>query len=107
MLEKEETMATRTPSKPGAKSAPAKKTVPLVVRIAGVREVAVTGDFTNWSAQGVALSQIRDGEWAVNLDLSPGEHQYRLRVDGEWRDDPAARRHVPNPFGGENCVLTV
>lgn len=101
-------MATRSPIKPGMKPpAAAKKTVPLVVRLAGAREVAVTGDFTNWSAQGVALSQIRDGEWAVNLDLTPGEHQYRLRVDGEWRDDPAAGRHVPNPFGGENCVLTV
>ena len=84
-----------------------RKTVPLVVRVEGVRSVAVTGEFTNWSAAGVPLNQIHDGEWAVNLELPPGEHQYRLLVDGEWRDDPKAARHVPNPFGTENCVLRV
>jgi len=28
-------------------------------------------------------------------------------VDGQWRDHPDAPRRVSNPFGGENCVLTV
>jgi hypothetical protein len=39
--------------------------------------------------------------------LPPGNHQYRFRVDGEWRDDPAAAVRVPNPFGGENAVRVV
>lgn len=85
----------------------ARKSVPLVVRVEGAKSVAVTGEFNRWSPEGVPLSQIHDGEWAVNLDLPPGEHQYRLIVDGEWRDDPSAKRHVPNPFGTENCVLKV
>lgn len=96
----------RPASKAEARPNP-RKTIPLVVRLNGARSVAVTGDFTNWSPEGVALSQIRDGEWAVKLELTPGEHQYRLRVDGEWRDDPSARRTVPNPFGTANSVLTV
>lgn len=95
------------PTRPLPKQ-PARRTVPLVVRLKDdAKDVAVTGDFTQWSPDGVRLRKVRDGEWAVELDLAPGEHQYRLRVDGQWRDDPAAARHVPNPFGGENCVLTV
>jgi hypothetical protein len=35
------------------------------------------------------------------------EYQYRLVVDGEWRDHAEAPRRVSNPYGTENCVLTV
>ena len=97
-------MATRQVARTTGKP---RKSVPLVVRAEGARTVAVTGDFTGWSAAGIPLNQIRDGEWAVQLDLAPGEHQYRLLVDGEWRDDPKAARHVPNPFGTRNGVLRV
>ena len=96
-------MTTRSVSK----AKPARKAVPLVVRVEGARAVAVTGDFTHWSSAGVPLSRNRDGDWEVRLELPPGEHQYRLLVDGEWRDDPAATRLVPNPFGTNNCVLRV
>ncbi|MBI3858582.1 MAG: hypothetical protein HY293_23090, partial [Planctomycetes bacterium] len=41
------------------------------------------------------------------LDLPPGEYEYRLIVDGVWRDHPGAAKRVPNPFGTENCVLVV
>jgi hypothetical protein len=41
------------------------------------------------------------------LNLAPGEYQYRLLVDGEWKDHSEAKRRVPNAFGSENCVLTV
>jgi hypothetical protein len=41
------------------------------------------------------------------LLLSPGEYEYRFLVDGQWKDDPMAKRYVGNPFGGFNCVLEV
>jgi hypothetical protein len=28
-------------------------------------------------------------------------------VDGHWQDHAEAKKRTPNPFGGENCVLTV
>ena len=31
----------------------------------------------------------------------------RFKVDGEWRDNPEASRKIPNPYGTQNCVLTV
>ena len=68
-----------------------KKRVPFVVKVDGAREVVLKGP----------------GEWGAQLELPPGEYQYRLIVDGEWRDDPKGPKKVPNPFGTQNCVLIV
>ena len=81
--------------------------VPFTARIEGAREVVVTGDFTQWAPNRVRLTYAGDGEWQAELRLARGEYQYRLIVDGEWRDDPTSIKRVPNPFGTENCVLTV
>ena len=39
--------------------------------------------------------------------LEPGQYEYRLRVDGDWTNDPQAEAYVPNTFGTENCVRLV
>lgn len=94
-----------------AKRAPQKASrsggVEFVARIPEAREVRITGDFSLWSKEGQILSRRADGNWAVLLPLHPGEYQYRLIVDGEWRDDPAAEKTAPNPYGGTNAVLIV
>lgn len=77
------------------------------VKIEGAKEVLVTGDFTGWATDRIRLTPAESGEWRGVLELAPGEYQYRLIVDGEWRDNPDAPRRVPNAFGSENCVLTV
>jgi len=84
-----------------------KKRVPIVVKLDGAREVVLTGDFTGWSKDRVRLFPSGPGEWGAQLELPPGEYQYRLIVDGEWRDDPAGAKRVPNPFGTHNSVLIV
>ena len=84
-----------------------RKSVKLTARIAGAKVVAVTGDFSDWSEKGVAMTNGSGDEWAAELRLEPGEYQYRLRVDGEWRDHHEAAKRVPNPFGTNNCVLSV
>jgi len=83
------------------------KEVPFVVRFKGANEVIVTGDFTGWSREGIRLRKAGQEEFRAALTLKPGEYQYRLIVDGEWTDDPQAKKRVPNPFGGENCVLQI
>ena len=83
------------------------KRIPLRIRAEGAKEVVLTGDFTQWSKEKIRLDPITPGEWAGLLELPPGEYQYRLLVDGEWRDHPEADRRVSNPFGTQNCVLTV
>jgi len=81
--------------------------VPVVVRAKDARSVIITGEFTQWSAQGVRLRRRSADEWVATLAIAPGEYQYRLIVDGLWQDDPMAVRRVPNPFGSENCLLRV
>ncbi len=91
----------------GATKAPGRKHVTLVANVGSAREVVATGDFTSWSDQGIPLKSRPDGTWAASLQLSPGEYQYRLRVDGRWENNPAAERRAANAFGSENDILTV
>jgi hypothetical protein len=41
------------------------------------------------------------------LSLTPGEYQYRLLVDGAWKDHAEAGLRVANPYGSDNCILRV
>ena len=91
-----------------SKSAPTgTREVLFTVRAKGASEVVVTGDFTQWSREGIRLRKGPNDEWRTVLELEPGEHQYRLVVDGNWQDDPQSAKRVPNPFGGHNSVLRV
>ncbi len=97
----------------GSKKAPKaaaveKRKVTLVVPRLEAADVVATGDFTGWSVdEGVHLKQRRDGCWTAALSVTPGEHQYRLVVDGQWRNNPGAERRVANGFGSENDVIVV
>lgn len=71
-------------------------------------EVLLTGEFTNWSRQGVKLTRDeRDGTWKTTVDIPPGEYEYRFIVDGVWIRDPNNRDYVRNEFGQENSLLIV
>ena len=84
-----------------------KRKVKFSITAPQAHEVALLGDFTDWEKAPVALKKQSSGEWAATLSLSPGEYQYRLRVDGQWQDDPTCAAHVPNSFGSQNCVRQV
>ncbi len=81
--------------------------VTLVVPRLDAAAVVATGDFTGWSGEGVRLRKRRDGSWSATVTLAPGEHQYRLIVDGHWANNPGAERRVPNGYGSENDVVMV
>jgi hypothetical protein len=83
------------------------KKIPLRVKVAGAKEVVVTGDFTQWAKDKIRLTPATGGDWITVLELAPGEYQYRLIVDGEWRDHPEAARKIGNPFGTQNAILIV
>lgn len=100
-------MATKSRSLTAAARQSPRRQVTLVAPIAGAGEVVATGDFTGWSTKGVHLKRRRDGAWSATLELTPGEYQYRLLVDGRWENNPAAERHAANPFGSDNDVLVV
>ena len=98
-------MAKQKPTAMVAK--PGHKRISFIFHHDHAKDVVITGDFTGWSDDGVRLTKGPRGEWQTVLQLSPGVHEYRLRVDGHWEDHPKAEKRVPNPFGTENCILTV
>ena len=69
--------------------------------------VLLAGDFTGWQQAPLSLKKDRTGLWKKSVSLPPGRYEYRLLVDGEWRDDPQCPHRQPNQFGGENCVCIV
>ncbi len=104
-------MAKKLAKSPVSVAAPASvsplKKVPLKIKAEGAKEVVLTGDFTQWAKDKVRLTPTAGGEWITVLELAPGEYQYRLIVDGEWRDHADAPKRIGNPFGTQNCVLIV
>ncbi len=70
--------------------------------------VYITGEFTNWSREGVRMIRdVKDGLWKITLHLDPGEYEYRFIVDGVWIKDPNNMDSVLNEFGQENSLLIV
>lgn len=69
--------------------------------------VLLAGDFTGWQQAPLAMKKDRKGVWKKSISLPAGRYEYRLLVDGEWRDDPQCPNRQPNQFGGQNCVCIV
>jgi 1,4-alpha-glucan branching enzyme len=79
----------------------------LTCRYSTAATVTIAGDFNGWSPTATPLVLEGGGLWGLQLDLSPGSHEYRLVVDGRWISDPQADGAVPNPFGDLNSVVVV
>jgi len=72
-------------------------------------KVAVTGDFNDWSEDGIPLKAAgKPGLWEAELRLPPGVYSYNFIVDGERLvPDPNATNQMPDGYGGTNSLLLV
>jgi len=71
------------------------------------RQVAVAGDFNDWSPGATPMQRDADARWVVRVALTPGRHQYKFIVDGQWIPDPLAGESVRNGHGTFNSVVEV
>ena len=71
------------------------------------QEVFVAGSFNDWNPRTHPMIRDLSGNWSVELELPPGEHRYRLIIDGQWSDHSNARHFVQNPYGEMDAVLTI
>ena len=71
------------------------------------REVSVAGNFNGWRPHAAPMRNMGGGKWLARLMLRSGQYEYRLVVDGNWREDPGAVQRVGNAYGGFNSVLQV
>lgn len=71
------------------------------------RSVYLAGSFNNWSTDADPLKKEKSGFWVIKKKLSPGTHQYKYVVDGNWTPDPMNNNTTDDGFGGVNSVVEV
>ncbi len=85
-----------------------KVTFELPKGIEGAEEVYLVGDFNDWNEHATQMEKKKDGRFSAVVDLAlDREYQYRYLVNGaEWHNDWEADKYVPNPFSGDNSVIS-
>lgn len=76
--------------------------------VAEASSAYLVGDFNNWDETATPMKKLKNGSFKVTLELEP-EREYRFRylVDGnQWHNDWDADRYEPNPFSGDNSVVS-
>lgn len=71
--------------------------------------VYLVGDFNNWDEAATPMKKnAKTGDFTAKLDLELGkEYQFRYLVNGtEWHNDWEADKYVPNPYSGDNSVVS-
>jgi 1,4-alpha-glucan branching enzyme len=80
---------------------------------ADAQQVFVAGTFNDWKPDATPLVRDKADNWRGSLKLTPGHHEFKFVVDGQWCCDPgctgdhACTHCVPNEFGSMNRVLEV
>ncbi|KAG8193355.1 hypothetical protein JTE90_022983 [Oedothorax gibbosus] len=69
----------------------------------GGKEVFISGTFSNWKPIPMVESH---GDFALILDVSEGEHQYKFQVDGQWMHS-AKQPTIDNDLGTKNNKLSI
>ncbi len=70
-------------------------------------QVLLAGGFTGWEQHAIPMKRAPSGEWRATVTLSPGRHEYRFIVDGQWVEDQQCEERALNPYGTTNSVCTV
>lgn len=70
--------------------------------------VHLVGDFNEWNETATEMTKLKDGRFKVTLNLDSGsDYQFRYLVNrSEWHNDWEADKYVPNPFSGDNSVVS-
>lgn len=73
-----------------------------------VENVSLVGDFNDWDSQATPMQEKKAHIFTVKLSLEPNrEYQYRYLINGQdWHSDWNADKYVPNPFSGDNSVVS-
>ena len=82
-----------------------KKTTFRLKGFENAKAVYLSGDFNGWSPRSISMKKAAN-QWVAEIEIEPGEHEYKFIVDGTWITDPKNPR-VKNTGQFENSVLNV
>lgn len=73
------------------------------------KEVAVVGEFNQWSATETLLKKQKSGGYKTTIELPVGQEiQFRYLIDGTtWINDEAADKYVPSGVSIEQNSVVV
>jgi len=71
-----------------------------------VEKVQLAGSFTQWEPVDMEKNSESGEKWALKLDLSPGEYEFKFVVDGKWLHNELLPIKT-NEEGITNNVITV
>src|SRR5260221_57437 len=111
------TLSPNTVPSPNVATGAAQATLSILTTTPGGPETATalqasaTGVFTrtaNGSTEETPMERTKNGTFAITLDLDLNrEYQYRYLVNSlDWHNDWEADKYLPNPFSGDNSVVT-
>jgi 1,4-alpha-glucan branching enzyme len=52
------------------------------------QSVLLVGTFNDWSLTKHPMKKDAQGQWKKTVMLTPGTHEYKFVVDGQWIEDP-------------------
>ena len=84
-----------------------RRKITFSLKAPNAKEVFLVGDWNKWDIQANPMKLDKDGSWKVSLIIPPGRYEFKLLVDGKWREGTKEEQTVPNSFGTFNNVLIV
>lgn len=78
--------------------------------INGAKEVAVLGEFNDWSPEDHQMRKLKDGTFTKTIELEVGhDYQFRYLVDGKrWVNETQADKYIYSGVAAEqNSVVTL
>ena len=77
------------------------------LKLPEAQRVSLVGDFNEWNPEATSMKKDKNGMWKAELDLKPGEYQFKYFVDDHyWMNDDKATK-VANAFGTDNSLARI
>ena len=70
-----------------------------------VGKVHLVGNFNQWNPH--TMRRQKNGSYVMNVELSPGTHEYKFIVDEQWVVDPDNNAWSLNSYGTLNSIAQV
>jgi 1,4-alpha-glucan branching enzyme len=78
--------------------------------VSDAKSVHLVGEFNNWDINAHPMKRLKNGEYAITLELTQGrDYEFRYLIDqSRWENDYHADKYIKSPFGDcDNSIVTV